>query len=255
MEPRAVAFSDGGYVIDVDIEARITEVRERLELIIAANDRRYDERNEQNLTSRMAAYNAINTRLDGMNEFRAALSDQIARGVSRSEHDVLRDTTREAIEQAKTQTTQQLRGEIGPLRARIDEIGRPNWTLLVSSISVIAMIVAGMWLVIGLRIDASVSPVLLTTTANQMTLSSHSKAIGEVQATDARMIADAGAHTADVKAKLAEIETQFCAADTIRNINLAQEMRILAMLWGKAFPSTPYPTDNAFYPRVCNRGN
>lgn len=51
---------------------------------------------------------------------------------------------------------------------------------------------------------------------------------------------------------LDEIETQFCASDIVRNLMHANDMRTSAMLWEKAF-GTRLPTDNAYYPRVCNR--
>jgi len=50
-------------------------------------------------------------------------------------------------------------------------------------------------------------------------------------------------------AALTEIETQFCAADSERNLMHAYDLRILAMLWHKTFAMV-YPTDNAYYPRV-----
>ncbi|HLX18449.1 MAG TPA: hypothetical protein VKS24_24950 [Bradyrhizobium sp.] len=51
-----------------------------------------------------------------------------------------------------------------------------------------------------------------------------------------------------------EIETQFCSSDIVRNLMHANELRIVSMLWNRVFPRSIYPTDNAYYPRVCNRG-
>lgn len=51
---------------------------------------------------------------------------------------------------------------------------------------------------------------------------------------------------------LREIETQFCASDIVRNLMHANDMRQLAMIWRKVFGEV-YPTDNAFYPQICNR--
>lgn len=56
------------------------------------------------------------------------------------------------------------------------------------------------------------------------------------------------------KAALVEIETQFCNADYVRNIMHANELRVLSMLWSKAFDGTRYPTDNAYYPRIGKCG-
>lgn len=49
-----------------------------------------------------------------------------------------------------------------------------------------------------------------------------------------------------------EVETQFCASDIVRNLMHANDMRTTAMLWRKSF-GTPYPTDNPYYPTICNR--
>lgn len=54
-------------------------------------------------------------------------------------------------------------------------------------------------------------------------------------------------------AALIEIETQFCGADHLRNLTHATDMRITSMLWEKEFPGSRFPTDNAYYPQVCNR--
>lgn len=55
-----------------------------------------------------------------------------------------------------------------------------------------------------------------------------------------------------LSAALTEIETQFCASDHVRNLMHANNMRMEAMLWHKAFGES-MPTDNAYYPMICNR--
>ncbi len=49
-----------------------------------------------------------------------------------------------------------------------------------------------------------------------------------------------------------EIETQFCAQDIVRNLMHANDLRNLSVLWEKQF-GMPYPTNNAYYPTICNR--
>jgi hypothetical protein len=51
---------------------------------------------------------------------------------------------------------------------------------------------------------------------------------------------------------LNEIETQFCESDHLRNLMHAEDLRKLSMLWEKTF-AIKIPTDNAYYPIVCNR--
>ena len=50
-----------------------------------------------------------------------------------------------------------------------------------------------------------------------------------------------------------EIETQFCGEDIVRNLMHASDQRIQSMLWQKTFPGNELPTNNAYYPTICNR--
>ena len=56
-----------------------------------------------------------------------------------------------------------------------------------------------------------------------------------------------------VQSSLTEIETQFEAADQIRNLMHANELRVESLLWQKTFAGTSFPTDNAYYPSIANR--
>lgn len=56
-----------------------------------------------------------------------------------------------------------------------------------------------------------------------------------------------------VEVSLNEVETQFCADDQMRNVMHATDMRIQSMLWARSFPDSKLPTDNAYYPTICNR--
>jgi hypothetical protein len=58
---------------------------------------------------------------------------------------------------------------------------------------------------------------------------------------------------AAITQKLTEVETQFCASDIVRNLLHANELRLFSLLWAKIYPGEHMPTDNAYYPRVCNR--
>lgn len=51
---------------------------------------------------------------------------------------------------------------------------------------------------------------------------------------------------------LHEIETQFCGEDIVRNLMHANDQRQASIMWEKVF-GTKYPTDNAYYPTICNR--
>lgn len=49
-----------------------------------------------------------------------------------------------------------------------------------------------------------------------------------------------------------EVETQFCAADTARNLMHANDLRNYAILY-KHVMGNDYPVGNAYYPVICNR--
>lgn len=51
---------------------------------------------------------------------------------------------------------------------------------------------------------------------------------------------------------LSEVETQFCAADTARNLTHANDLRNYALIYKQVFGSD-YPIGNAYYPTICNR--
>lgn len=54
-------------------------------------------------------------------------------------------------------------------------------------------------------------------------------------------------------ADLREVETQFCAADIMRNLTREDDLRHLSVLWNKIF-TQELPINNAYYPTICNRG-
>lgn len=58
--------------------------------------------------------------------------------------------------------------------------------------------------------------------------------------------------TSGITRDLKEVETQFCASDIVRNLMHANDMRTVSLLWQKTY-GVPYPTDNAYYPTICNR--
>jgi hypothetical protein len=54
---------------------------------------------------------------------------------------------------------------------------------------------------------------------------------------------------AAIERDLVEIETQFCAEDSMRNLMHANDLRFMGILWAKEF-GVELPTANAFYPQV-----
>lgn len=81
-------------------------------------------------------------------------------------------------------------------------------------------------------------------------------ALGRARELDAKVaqleavVADHTASLRVVRSDLREVETQFRAADQIRNLTHATDMRIQAMLWRKTF-GAEYPVGNAYYPQIA----
>jgi hypothetical protein len=148
-------------------------------------------------------------------------------------------------------------------------MGRPNWALLASLISITFVMIAGIWLVIGLKIDASLMPVSLTlenlkvagatvaeaTRTNTLAVSNSTQADsgsksdrlqlnGRMQVMEqsaAANSADRRAAEARTEAQLIEIETQFKSASVVLNIHKDETQRLLAVLWAKVFPGSVLP--------------
>lgn len=309
-----------------------------LRALIDSNDRRYQVQADSEAEARLIASAALNKRLDGMNEFRAAMGDQQARMMPRAEFESFRDIVITRIDQfrpgiaEKVQTlsdqmTQAIdrrefdaakgvindkieayrsardartEQELAPLRTAIDEAKKPNWPFLASGLSGLIAIVAGIWLVIGLKIESVQAPLQLGLEQAKVALTSNiervraieisatastqadsSSKIDRAQINDRLRMVESlmpnataiGTDIGNLKqnyglivdrqagmradivqqtAALIEIETQFCASDIVRNLMHAEDMRKMAILWQKEF-QIQFPTDNAYYPVVCNR--
>lgn len=246
-------------------------IRERVD----ANDRRYTE-HTRNAESALATFFAsLEKRLESMNEFRAALSDQAAGMMTRREAEGNRNALYDKIEQQRLQFEARLTNTLGPVISKLDEISRPNWALMVSLVSMFLVIAAGVWLVIGLQITAATAPIQLVSEQNKIEIRTSETKVTQIEestrgfaqaATDlshlradyAVIVERLGAmrtENARQNAALVEIETQFCAADIMRNLTHATDTRLISLLWQKSFmlDQLKLPTDNAYYPMICNR--
>jgi hypothetical protein len=190
---------------------------------VLANDRRYAEQDKFRQDALDIALRTANTRLDGMNEFRGALSDQSARMITRPEFDILSE--------------------------KLVQQTRPNWPLMVSAASIVLALFTGGWLVIGLQISTAVAPMQLSLEQNRSGLVN---AEARLVASETNASLQREQQTRQTGA-LVEIETQFCAQDQVRNLAHAADMRLIAMLWHQTFPGAIYPTDNAYYAQICQR--
>jgi hypothetical protein len=147
--------------MDEDAKREIANLKQYFELIIANNDARYKQMQDAQREALTLALSSNDKRLDGMNEFRAALSDQSARMITRQEFDNTRSALLEKNDQLKAIQEERFDSELKPIAHRLDQVGKPNWMLLISCVSIFFVMVTGVWLVIGLKIDATVAPLSL----------------------------------------------------------------------------------------------
>lgn len=237
---------------------------------ITALERLYEQRFIDNAKARDLALAANNARLDSMNEFRNSLNDTTNKMMTRVE-------ALTVLESASNKTN----ADVAVLRDKLEESLRPNYPFIIGLLTVAATVLAGVWLIIGLKIEATITPNGMSI----VSLQEHSRQVDTQLASIDKMANDSsqadlvsksdraqlGARltviesafasgSADrrgkeesMRQKLVEVETQFCASDIVRNLMHAQNMRIESIMWSKLFSDTHMPTDNAFYPKVCNR--
>lgn len=254
------------------------------------------------------AVGALDKRLDGMNEFREALQDQTRTFATRDVLDTMtlalnqlridmsRYSTRmEELDKAAALDRAQLdrrlelmnefrsqlkdqaagfytRGEQKAFETDVQARLATNWPLLVSFVSVLLVVLAGGWGIMGLKIDSASGPLVvgveqLKTSATNLlgrlgvvegTVNQHSTSMSELGLLKQNylMVADRlatiRADVAKQAAALVEIETQFCASDVTRNLMHATDMRIQSVMWSKVM-DTHMPTDNAYYPVICRK--
>ncbi|MSP01291.1 MAG: hypothetical protein EXR07_09635 [Acetobacteraceae bacterium] len=256
-EIRLVLASD--MISRNEVSLELAHLKEHFEGLIQANERRQTLREEfQNEAVRVAS-DSNNSRLEHMNEFRDSLSDQANRMITRTEAEIARNKT----EEAQAGIVARFDAELRPVHAKLDEIGRPNWTLMVGVLSVAFVMITGIWLVIGLKIDATLSPVILSTEqikAAQATNAERSRNMENSSIASSQMdvvsradrvqlndriralegsfqsnLADRRAESSTFKAQLVEIESQFKTMSHTINIEKDNTQQFISLLWEKIF--------------------
>jgi hypothetical protein len=265
--------------MDVDTKREIASLKQYFEMVITYNEERHQQTIESQREALAVALASNDKRLDAMNEFRAALSDQAARMITRTEYDSNKTAMLEKAELQKIEQDNKYESSIKPIVERLDKIGKPNWMVIISFLSVFFVMITGVWLVIGLKIDATVGPLQLglatqagstmadTTLVRSLQIASSASTEADVIGRTDRIqlneriralegaVADAigerRAQNGVLVAKLVEVETQFCSSDVVRNLMHANDLRLFAVIWHKLFPDSTLPTDNAYYPQIC----
>jgi hypothetical protein len=140
---------------------------------------------------------------------------------------------------------------------------RPNWvalgSLAVGGFMVTASLVGGAFLLVTMSVRNELSPIIAQIHVGMQDRADMRDAIGDIQ-TDLRMqvaelrssIAENGALDKEGRARLSsdlrEVETQFCAADSIRELERAQLREEIAAVRREAGLKDAHP--NGFSPQV-----
>ena len=226
-------------------------------------------RNEYQKEAVRAAFESNNRRLHAMNECRASLADQAARLITRDESGAARAILADKVDEMAKAMNVRLESELRPVHIRLNEVGRANWALLASLILISFVMIAGVWLLIGLKIDSSLLPVSVAvenitvadatvaetvrntavassapTQADILSRDDRSQVNGRLQAVEGLVAAgnaDRRAADARTAAQLIEIETQFKSASVVINTQKDETQRLLAVLWEKVFPGSTLP--------------
>jgi hypothetical protein len=210
---------------------------ERVDARITALERFYDQKFEASEKAVHLALQGNNERLDHMNKFRETLTDTTNRMITRVEALNVLEANAKKID-----------AEVDELRKRVEDGTRPNYPFIIGILSTAATLMTGLWLIVGLKIDNTVAP----TEIRMAAMSTRIDAQAATSAGISDRLAELRVDTTQLKAGEIEIETQFCASDIVRNMLHADDLRNQSMLWRKAFGDS-LPTDNAFYPQICNR--
>ncbi len=141
-----------------------------LRTLIDGNDKRYAEITKAETEARRNALDTNNKRLDGMNEFRAAMSDLSARMLTKDEDETSRASIRDKIDQQRITLEEHIKNEVEPLNAKMAIYSQPNWALMASCISIFIVLVTGVWLVIGLKIESTISPLAEIVAGNKTSI-------------------------------------------------------------------------------------
>jgi hypothetical protein len=240
------------------------------------SDRRYQERYEQSQETVTAGFRAFEERLIAMNEMRVVIADQAARMITKEQAEQAFNTVEDHITQA-----------VAPLRERVNQLGKPNWTIIVGFCGVAATVITGCWLLVGLEISVaeaplaqSISNLVTTTTSLGIDQGNNNKRLDEVSKSTSSNLVEVTASATDRKQlndRLARVETSLsqvsidrrtaddsldnavtelrgmiCSMEALTNQDRQNTLRIISMLWKSTHPTETYPTDTTFIPTVCH---
>ncbi len=252
------------------------ELREHIKEVMADRDSRQLERTALEQKAITTALAANDKRLDGMNEIRGALSDLTVHMITRKEAETAIDAMTARQDGKIDNLDQQVAAKLEPIDATLAQLGKTNWGLLLSAMSVVTVVIVGGWAVIGLKIDASNSPIVLNVEqlrVNKVTRDREMADFGErMRAVEAqnimsvqreatlgnssttastaldridRTISEGGAQrradTANMRSAVVEMDAKLNGLSNIVGLYRDTSERWAAILFEKAFPGQRMP--------------
>lgn len=152
-------------------------LREYVDRELAILAKVQDQNRANDLRAVEVALTANKEKLEDMNEIRGSLADQSNTMMPRAE-----------AETALNGMAARIFAEIGPLREKLDALGKPNWGLITSMFSILVVMVTGVWLIIGLKIDASEAPLALSLEQLKISNASRDRQINDNSTVTARLV-------------------------------------------------------------------
>jgi hypothetical protein len=199
-------------MMDVDPSSyTAAQVYEQILSIIEANEEKHRIREQFSEKAIETARTEMDHRLAGMNEIRGALADLSGTMVTRAESDTAIHALATKLEadidgiEAKTSALVQ------PLRSKMEDLTKTNWPQYISLGGLLLGIVAGGWVVVGLKIDSNNSPVLLAVEQIKVAAASNNQRIGVLSDTVSR-----------VEAAVTSLQQEAASTKAIRDSSVAR---------------------------------
>lgn len=150
-------------------------------------------------------------------------------------------------------TQAQLGADVRQVLEKLSSVGKTNWALIFAAISVLVAIVlptvGALAMFVSFSIRNAVSPLESKAEVSVRDRGELHTSVGNLtDLVTANNVRDRET-TAEFRAKLTEIETQFLGADHIRNLQYANNLRYTALMWEKLY-GQKFPSEIQFYPTI-----
>jgi len=135
--------------------------------------------------------------------------------------------------------------QLNAIGEKLALIGKPNYGTISALAALVISMLGGGFFVISLSIKTELAPIAAKAQVSEVDRGKLNEEFKEVQ----KQLSESQAEHAKTTEKLREVETQFRAADQIRNIQYASLLRDISMLWKQSFGSD-FPSQ-AYYPSIA----